>query len=162
MDLFGTGAADLIHLGLGGGATDDRIIDDDDAFITNQIGDDVEFQPNGGDSLILTGLDKGAANIAIRDDAFAIRDAAGTGISGGGGASGIGHGHDVVGTDRGLAAEDLAEGLAGGLDVLTEDIAGRVGEAENALKASGVADFIYMGCDVLAMLTTAHRTLAAR
>ena len=41
-------------------------------------------------------------------------------------------------------------------------LAGRGGKAENALHAAGVADFIYMGCDVLAMLTSAHRTLAAR
>jgi methylmalonyl-CoA mutase len=40
-------------------------------------------------------------------------------------------------------------------------LAGRPAEAENALKAAGVDDFIYMGCDVLAVLNTAHRQLAA-
>lgn len=39
-------------------------------------------------------------------------------------------------------------------------LAGRGGEAENALKASGVDDFIYMGCDVLAVLSAAHAKLA--
>lgn len=40
-------------------------------------------------------------------------------------------------------------------------LAGRGGEAENALKAAGVDDFIYMGCDVQAVLSAAHRKLAA-
>ncbi|MBL8642919.1 MAG: methylmalonyl-CoA mutase small subunit [Rhodospirillaceae bacterium] len=40
-------------------------------------------------------------------------------------------------------------------------LAGRGGELENALKAAGVDDFIYMGCDVQGVLDAAHRKLAA-
>ena len=35
-------------------------------------------------------------------------------------------------------------------------LAGRPGELESALKAAGVQDFIYVGCDVLATLKGAH------
>jgi len=38
-------------------------------------------------------------------------------------------------------------------------LAGRPGELEAALKAAGVNDFIYVGCDVVAVLTEAQRQL---
>ena len=38
-------------------------------------------------------------------------------------------------------------------------LAGRPGEVEAALKDAGVQDFIYVGCDVLAVLRAAHRRL---
>jgi methylmalonyl-CoA mutase len=38
-------------------------------------------------------------------------------------------------------------------------LAGRGGELEAALKAAGVKDFIYVGCDVLASLRAAHQAL---
>jgi methylmalonyl-CoA mutase len=40
-------------------------------------------------------------------------------------------------------------------------MAGRSGDAEAALKAAGVDDFIYIGCDVLDVLGAAHDKLAA-
>jgi methylmalonyl-CoA mutase len=45
--------------------------------------------------------------------------------------------------------------------VATVYLAGRPAEAETALKAAGVDDFIYMGCDVLAVLKAAHTKLSA-
>ncbi len=45
--------------------------------------------------------------------------------------------------------------------VATLYLAGRAGEAENMLKAAGVDDFIYMGCDVLAVLSAGHQKLVA-
>jgi methylmalonyl-CoA mutase len=54
-------------------------------------------------------------------------------------------------------AADAAEALAAaGAHIY---LAGRPGEREAALKASGVQDFIYAGCDVLAALRGAHRQL---
>jgi methylmalonyl-CoA mutase len=38
-------------------------------------------------------------------------------------------------------------------------LAGRPGELESALKQSGVHDFIYVGCDVVAVLRAAHHRL---
>jgi methylmalonyl-CoA mutase len=38
-------------------------------------------------------------------------------------------------------------------------LAGRPGERESALKAAGVQDFVYVGCDVLATLRDAQRRL---
>ena len=41
-------------------------------------------------------------------------------------------------------------------------LAGRPGEIEAELKAAGVHDFIYVGCDVLATLRTAHDKLGLK
>jgi methylmalonyl-CoA mutase len=41
-------------------------------------------------------------------------------------------------------------------------LAGRPGELEGALKAAGVQDFIYVGCDVLATLRAAHDKLGLK
>jgi methylmalonyl-CoA mutase len=38
-------------------------------------------------------------------------------------------------------------------------LAGRPGDLEAALKAAGVQDYIYMGCDMLATLQAAHAML---
>jgi methylmalonyl-CoA mutase len=41
-------------------------------------------------------------------------------------------------------------------------LAGRPGELESALKAAGVQDFIYVGCDVVATLQAAHASLGLK
>jgi methylmalonyl-CoA mutase len=41
-------------------------------------------------------------------------------------------------------------------------LAGRPGEQESALKAAGVQEFIYAGCDVLATLRAAHDNLGLK
>ncbi len=57
-------------------------------------------------------------------------------------------------------AADVAKALkaAGAASVY---LAGRGGELEAALKAAGVDDFIYVGCDVEATLNAPHKKLAA-
>lgn len=52
-------------------------------------------------------------------------------------------------------ASSLMEAGAGGVY-----LAGRPGECEAALREAGVADFIYVGCDVLDMLRKAHERAA--
>ncbi|MEA2870627.1 MAG: methylmalonyl-CoA mutase, partial [Hyphomicrobiales bacterium] len=41
-------------------------------------------------------------------------------------------------------------------------LAGRPGELEATLNSAGVQDFIYVGCDVVAVLTRAHALLDAQ
>jgi methylmalonyl-CoA mutase len=41
-------------------------------------------------------------------------------------------------------------------------LAGRPGELETKLKAAGVQDFVYAGCDVLATLRAAHDNLGPK
>jgi methylmalonyl-CoA mutase len=41
-------------------------------------------------------------------------------------------------------------------------LAGRPGELEAALKAAGVQDFVYAGCDVVATLRGAHDSLGLK
>jgi methylmalonyl-CoA mutase len=63
-------------------------------------------------------------------------------------------------SDKVYAAEaaDAAKALtaAGATHIY---LAGRPGELEDALKAAGVQDFIYVGCDVVATLKAAHEKL---
>ena len=55
-------------------------------------------------------------------------------------------------------AADAAAALAGaGVPVY---LAGRPGEREQALRAAGITDFIFAGCDALAALRTAHGLIA--
>ena len=55
-------------------------------------------------------------------------------------------------------AADAAAALAGaGVPVY---LAGRPGEREQALRAAGITDFIFAGCDALAVLRTAHGLIA--
>jgi methylmalonyl-CoA mutase len=65
-------------------------------------------------------------------------------------------------SDKVYAAEaaDAAKALmtAGAAHIY---LAGRPGELEGALKAAGVQDFVYVGCDVVAALTQAHTLLNA-
>jgi len=64
---------------------------------------------------------------------------------------------DVYGREAVDAAKALA--AAGATPIY---LAGRPGELEAALKAAGVQSFIYVGCDVLAILTAAHDILRSR
>ena len=61
----------------------------------------------------------------------------------------------------GAQAADAAKALkAAGADHI--HLAGRPGELEASLKAAGVQDFIYAGCDVLATLRAAHDSLGLK
>ena len=66
-------------------------------------------------------------------------------------------------SDKVYAAEavDAADALraAGATHIY---LAGRPGELEAALKAAGVQDFVYAGCDVLATLRAAHDNLGLK
>jgi methylmalonyl-CoA mutase len=63
----------------------------------------------------------------------------------------------VYETDAVEAAQALA---AAGAEYIY--LAGRGGEREGALRAAGVQDFIYVGCDVLATLRAAHDKLGLK
>jgi len=66
-------------------------------------------------------------------------------------------------SDKTYAAEaaDVAQALksAGAAHIY---LAGRLGELQPALKAAGVQDFIYIGCDVVATLQRAHDSLGLK
>jgi methylmalonyl-CoA mutase len=65
----------------------------------------------------------------------------------------------LCGSDEAYAREAVqaAEALAAAGARLV--LAGRPGELEDSLKRAGVANFVFMGCDVLAALRQAHATL---
>jgi methylmalonyl-CoA mutase len=83
-----------------------------------------------------------------REDMLAAFEASGTGLA------------CLCSSDAGYASDavDAATALraAGATHIY---LAGRPGELETTLKAAGVGTFIYVGCDVVASLTTAHDIL---
>lgn len=62
-------------------------------------------------------------------------------------------------SDAVYAAEAAAAAAALKAAGVTVYLAGRPGELEAALKDAGVSQFVYVGCDVVATLTGAHRLL---
>lgn len=93
---------------------------------------------------------------AISNDGFASRDALVAGFKASGAKLACLCSADkVYETEAVDAAKALA--AAGAAHIY---LAGRGGALEGALKAAGVGDFIYVGCDVLSVLRGAHQQLA--
>ena len=65
------------HDARSGGAAHDTVVDERDALATQHLGQRVELQVDPVLALLLLRLDKGATDIAIFDQAFAVRDPGG-------------------------------------------------------------------------------------
>ena len=131
MDFLGAGAAEGEHLAAGGGAADDRIFNDDDPFAFDHFGNDDEFHADGEVAHVLRGLDEGAADVTVGNDAFFEGDAGFLGIAKGARSeAGVGDGDDDVGVDGGFAGKLPAHFLADVDDHVAEEIAGRAGEVD--------------------------------
>ena len=100
VDLGRAGAAEQGHDLLGGGAADDRIVDDDEAPPANDVSERVELHADTALAHRLRWLDERPAHVAVADHALAVRQTRPLGESGRRGRAGIGHRHDEVGVDR--------------------------------------------------------------
>jgi methylmalonyl-CoA mutase len=90
---------------------------------------------------------------AVTNDGFASRNAMAAAFKASGARLAC-----VCSSDKVYAtdAADAAQALAGAAHVY---LAGRPGDLEPALKAAGVGTFIFVGCDVLEILTAAYDIL---
>ena len=89
-------------------AADDRVVDDDDALAGEDLGQRVELHAQAVLAELLPGLDEGALDVAVLDQAVVLRQAGGARVAGGGRVAGVGHRDHEVGLDGRLAPEDLA------------------------------------------------------
>jgi methylmalonyl-CoA mutase len=67
----------------------------------------------------------------------------------------------LCGSDEGYAADAVAAATALAAAGARLTLAGRPGEQETALRAAGVENFIFAGCDVLAALRATHGLIAS-
>ncbi len=124
----------------GGGAADDGVVDEDDALAFEQATDGVELHADAEVADALLGLDKGAADVVVADEAEVEGDAGLGGVADGGGDAGVGDGDDEVGGDAGLAGELAAHLVAGLLDRAAEDAGVGPGEVDVLEDAGGGRD----------------------
>ena len=120
MHLEGAGLAEHPDLGALGVAAHDRVVDDDEPLAADHVLEGVELEPDAELAQGLAGLDEGAADVGVLDEALAERDAALLGVAGGGRGARLGHRHHQVGLDRELAGQlaahldpGVVHGLAG-------------------------------------------------
>src|SRR5262249_25384564 len=67
MHFFGAGLADHFHDLAAGGSADDRIIDDDDTFAMEHLGDGIQLDLHAEVPDRLFGLDEGTSHVMVPD-----------------------------------------------------------------------------------------------
>ena len=110
------------------GSADDGVVNEDDALAFEQIVHGVELEADAEVADALLGLNKGAADVVIADEADAEGDARLFRVAERGGDAGVGDGNDDIGGDAGLAGELAAHLVARLLHPAAEDA--RVGARE--------------------------------
>ena len=113
MNFGRAGFAHHAHDFAAGGAAHDGIIDENHALALDHSTNGIQLQPHAEVTNGLLGLDEGAANIMIANQAHAEWDAGFGGIANRRRHTGIGHGHDHVRVDGMLARQQTAEDARG-------------------------------------------------
>ena len=119
----------------GGGAADDGVVHDDNAFAADHFVNEVEFDADAEVADELAGLEEGAADVVVADEGVAVGDAAGFGVAHRGPVAGVGDRNNEVGGDGMFAGERAAEVGADLGDVAAHDVAvgpGKVHVLEDA------------------------------
>src|SRR5215472_3680586 len=116
VDFFGTGVADHADDLAAGGTPDDGIVHEHDALAFDEAAYGIELQLDAEIADGLRGLDEGAADIVIANQAHAERDFRFERVAHSGGNAGVGHGHDDVGFDGMFAGEQAAKHFAALVD----------------------------------------------
>ena len=112
MHLARAGLAHEVDERAGGGAADERVVDDNDATPGDVLGERVEFQGHTLTAKMLTRLDERAPDVAVLDEPVVVREAADACVTDGRGNRGVGYGDNDIRVDHRLAGELLAEALA--------------------------------------------------
>jgi hypothetical protein len=86
-----------------GGAANDGVVDEDDALAFEQVVNGIELEADAEVADALLGLNEGAANVVVADEAETEADAALFSVSESRGDAGVGNGDDEVGIHAGFA-----------------------------------------------------------
>src|SRR5215469_7882870 len=108
MDFGCAGLAHHAHDLAADGSTDNRIIDEHDAFALQQMADGIVFELHAEITDGLGRLDEGTADVVIADDGLAEGEPGFGGVTDGGGDTGIGNGDNDIGISGTLAREHAA------------------------------------------------------
>src|SRR6266542_3458459 len=120
-------------------ATDDRVVDDDEALALDDLLHRVELQVYALVAHALVGLDEGAANVAVLHETFRIRDASLMRVPDRGRRGGVRHADNQVGLDGRLAGQLTAHVHAHRVEELVADDAVGAGEVDVLEDAQRVA-----------------------
>src|ERR1017187_5515117 len=116
-----SGLAQHGHDRLLGVAADDGVVHHDHALAGDHVAERIQLEPDATLPDGLAGLDEGPADIAVLDQALAIRDAAALGVSDRRWGARLGHRDHQVGIDRMLSRQPTADGHPGGMHAATAD-----------------------------------------
>ena len=111
-------------------AAHDRVVDDDQPPAGDDLRQRVELEPQAALAQLLPGLDEGAGDVAVLDQAVVARQPRGAREPGRRRVARVGHRDHQVGLDRRLAPEDLAHLAAHLLQHLALQPAVRAGEVD--------------------------------
>ncbi len=111
-------------------AAHDRVVDDDDPLAGDDLRQRVELEPQAALAQLLAGLDEGAGDVAVLDQAVVAGQPRGAGEARRGRVAGVRHRDHQVGLDRRLAPEDLAHPAAHLLQHLALEAAVGAGEVD--------------------------------
>ena len=124
------------HDGALGVAADDRVVDDHKALALDDVAQRVQLQPDAQLPDGLRGLDEGAPDVGVLDQALRERDAAGLRVPDRGGRPGLGRRDDQVGLDGVLAEQRAADLHAGGVHAAVRDPGVRPGQVDELEQAA--------------------------
>src|SRR5882724_7286326 len=117
VDLAGARVAEHAHDLAAGGPAHDRVVDHHHALALQHLGHRVQLHLHAEVPDALLGLDEGAADVMVADQAHLVRRARLLGVPEGRARPRVRHGDHDVGRDGMLARELVAERLAYGVDV---------------------------------------------
>ena len=108
MHLGRAGLAQHPDQGALGVAAHDRVVDDDQPLAADDVAQRVELEPDAELADGLAGLDEGAADVGVLDQALAVGDAGLLRVADRGRGARLGRRDDQVGLDRVLARQPAA------------------------------------------------------
>ena len=152
MDFFGTSSPEHFDHGAGGVAPHNAVVDDDDSFVAQVVTERIELELDAHFAQAVVGLDEGAPDVAVFDEAFAVGDTGLLRIADGSRHPTIGHRDDDVSFDGRFLGQDASCFYAGRVQRVAVDVGIRASkvdvleQAEGALGGGMAANGAWTGC----------------
>ena len=125
----------------GGGAAHDGVVDEHHALALHGGSDGVELDAHAVLPLLLGGLDEGAADVLVFDEADAVGNAALAGVADGGVDAAVGHADDHVGLHGMVQRQERARAQARHVHAAAVHHAVGAGEVDELKNAQGAVAF---------------------
>ncbi len=122
MHFLRAGVAQHAHQRLGGGASNNGVIDHDESLALDVLTQGIELAADRGVAIVLIRCDEGPSDVAVLNEPVAEGNPRGLGVALGGRHTAVGHTHDDVGGHVGLAREQLAHATARGVHLVSHEV----------------------------------------